>query len=466
MRRVLLTVSSAISLAALTSCGTPAKAPITFSLEQLGAEAATRSDGDISHRSSVSITGIAPPYAAGKLLSVPGRDLPDLLSVPIVTSCSRIVETRYDSDASTEDVTEIAAAIESLRGALVRKAIAETKLQVLSNARATFSRSKQAGSVDEEPLLKTYASVLGLAEIDEPSLIQLEQSIRKEIDEAGQRASVSTDVITKLGSKPNVFIFRWAADSERSVSAAVGSALSGTAGDTNRRSGYLVAASLRSSALEYGDDLVTKLIRDKKFGKTGADSVLDNPYIVNFTLGAKHHYFSEDRDIASAINAAVRLSASDLDKIFGGGYSSFLQAQSLAVDAALKSSITASARGMASEPKRKIYPFRLWGDSVFAAGGDAERKRNEGYTTFYSTRSNLADYVIDESKESDDAGKFQCMQSIPFEGAIQSTSVTKVGFKFCSPKGWNDDEGKALGKTSPFLWEPDKESCIELDKSF
>lgn len=450
----------------MSACST-VPAPISFSIEQLGAEAASRSDGELGFRSAVSVTGITPPYAAGTLLSVPGRGLPDLFSVPITTTCSRILETTYESEATQGDVLKIASAIESLRSTLLGAAVAEGKLRLVANARALLRQpAPQPGSA-QALQLQTLASALGVDKADDATLDTMGQALQKEIDEAKQKTAESTRTIVGLQQKSNLFIFRWALDAGKGASLSVGTAASAAASSSDKRSGYLVAASLRAASLEYGDDLVTKLLRDRRFGGTGADAVLQNTYIVNYTLGARHLYFSEDRDLAFAIGAALKLSAAELDQIFGGaGWAAFLKTQSLAIEATLKSSISASARGLVSQPSRKAYPFRMWGDAALAAGGSAERERNDQYVVFYSTRSDIATFKLDQAKEMEGAAAFQCFHMVPESGALWATSIERTGYRYCLPKGWNTDEGrKARGREKSGAWAPDTTQCIDFSQA-
>lgn len=453
-------------VSSLAICGCSSTGPMSFSIEQLGAEAATRNDENLGYRSSVSITGISQPIASGSLLSVPGRGLPDVLSVPITTTCSRILETVYDSTATESDVRDLAVAIEQLRTALTNKAIAESKLQIISIARNTYKRVKDGDkSSSDDQALKSLSTALGITQIDDSTLNAAEQAANQEISIEKQKSDTSSDLVSKITSKSNVFIFRWARDSSRNTSTGIGSLFSSATSNAETRNGYLVAASLRSSSIEYGDDLVVKLYRDKQFDKSGADAVLKNTYIVNFTVGAKHHYFSEDRDLSSAISSALKLSPEDLNKVFGPGFTSLLQAQTISIDLALKNSMAGSARGLASKPIRKSYPFRLWGDWAYSAAAEAERKRNNGYTVLYSTRTNINSYNTEKIVEIGSTAQFQCMQSIPSQGSVNSTSIAAVGYKFCAPVGWNSYEGRTrLGTLSAGDWAPDQSSCIEFDK--
>jgi hypothetical protein len=451
---------------AIAGCGSAPRNPLSFSIEQLGAEAATRNDESLGYRSSVSVTGITQPISSGNLLSVPGRGLPDVLSVPITTTCSRVLETVYDSTATDSDVRDLAVAIEKLRTALINKAIAESRLQLISIAKSSYKKLKASNiEPNDDQAMKSIAASLGITQVDDAALLAAEQAVNKDISSEKQNSDTSADLVSKISSKTNVFIFRWALDSGKSASTGIGSLFSSALSSSDSRNGYLVAASLRSSSIEYGDDLTVKLNRDKQFGISGADAVLKNTYIVNFTIGAKHHYFSEDRDISGAISAALKASPEDLNKIFGAGVSSLLKAQALAIDLTLKNSLAASARGLASAPKRSAYPFRLWGDWAFSAAAEAERKRSNGYTVFYSTRTNLNSYSGDRLVAIGSAAQFQCMQNVPFQGSVNSTSITAVGYKFCAPLGWDSDEGRVkLSKIYAGDWKPDPKSCIEFDK--
>lgn len=469
-REMAMSISRVVNLAALfmciglAGCSNHEASPIVFSIEQLGAETATRSDSELDYRTAVSITGVSAPYAAGRLLSVPGDDAPDVLSVPVATTCSRIVETKYDSSATEAQIRALAVSIESIRESLIKKAVAESKLQVLAAARATYDKASAAGTLNRDPLIKTFSSVLGVANLDKATLDGEEAKLKKEISSEQAAIAAGSNKIVSLADQSNIYIFRWARAESEEGGGSIGSIFSGGSRRSDNKSGYLIAASLRASSLEYGDDLVIKLMRHKK-AATGSDAVLEDTYITNYTLGARYHYFSEDRDISSAVQAALKLSAEELDEIFGGGFTQFIQAQSLAVEMAISSSVAIGARGLSAAPKRTVYPFRMWGDLAFAASGDAERERNNGYTTFYSTRSNIAQFKLSDSAGISGRSQYQCMQNVPRQGAIFSVPISKIKYEFCSPVGWDTEVGnKALKEQNSGYWLPDTNACIEFDK--
>ncbi|MFP8835873.1 hypothetical protein ACLIJR_16550 [Hydrogenophaga sp. XSHU_21] len=432
---------------------------MSLSIERLASEGVNRIDGALSYRSAVTLTGISPPISTGRLLSVPGDGLPEQLSVPISTGCSKIVETIYETDATLSDVRSIAASLELLRDRLTTKAEKEVLAQIARTAKSVAQSINDGAQVSTEQAT-ALKNALGVEDLSVASVSQLENKLNSEIDIlAVESAKITTDLIS-LKNKVNIFIFRW----ERMDAAQGGGAISDLfttrATQKDARQGYLIAAGLRIAALEFGDDLMLKLARDVKQDRTGSDAVLQNNFITNYTVGAKYTYFSEDRDSASAIALALQASTDDVQKLLGGSARQILEAKSIAIDAAISASVASGARGLVTEPTRKTYPFRMWGDLAFNASGEAERVRNEKFNVFYSTRSNIVELRASPSSVPEDRAQLYCMQMVPASGKISESKHYEVGTKFCMPKG--RQQFSRLANLNPADWEPDTNACLDF----
>jgi len=441
----------------VAGCNSTPENPITFSIETLGSEAAQRGDGEFEYRSSVSITGISPPYSVGGLITVPGRELPDVLGVPITSSCSQIIETKYESDATRDDILHLAKAIEGVREQLTLRAINQTKSQGLKTLLES-PENIETMSDNQKLLLK---SQFDLSDITEGNVVSLQNSLETSIEKQSQEIAEATKEIIDLRQKKNIYIFRWNRASQSSTGGTAGDIASANKSSSSATSGYLIAADLRTSSMAYGDDFVLRQQSGTK--DSGSDSIVDNTFVVNYTLGAKAHYFSEDQNISEAIRASLKLSIDDLKSLYGGQIISLIKAQSIAVETALQSSAAMGARGMSVAPVTTVYPYRFWGDSARSAARQAEMERNNNYTVFYSTRSNIGSIRL--ANELTSPHKFYCMQSVPKQGSISSVIPDRRGFEFCSPKGWETEAGrKVLGKLSAHVWKPDLKNCIDFNQ--
>ncbi|WP_332751858.1 hypothetical protein [Hydrogenophaga sp.] len=434
---------------------------MSLSMETLASEGVNRADGPLAYRSAVTLTGIAPPISAGRLLSVPGEGMPEQLSIPITTGCSKLVETLYDSDATATDVRAIATGLEQLRDKLTVKAEKEVTGELARVAKSMVELAGDKGAPRNEDAI-SLQNTLGLKTFDKDSIEQVKAQLDAQVAALSADAARLTRELIQLRDRKNLFIFRWQRNGAMEGGGLFGTLFSVRGAQKDARQGYLIAANLRVAAIEFGDDLMLKLVRDAESGKTGSDAVLPNNFLTNYTVGAKHTYFSEDRDAASAIAAALKMSPADVQQLFGGSARQILEAKSIAIDAAISASVASGARGMVIQPTRKTYPFRMWGDTAFAASGNAERARNEHYNVFYSTRTNVAELKVPPGAGPQGKAAFYCMQMVPEQGKISSLKLPASDTRFCSPRIVGADGWRALSKSNPSDWEPEPSACIDF----
>lgn len=448
---------SILTAAMLVGCSSvPTSSPMRFTIEELGSEGVTFTDSGLQFRTAVNITGVSQPVSTGGFLTVPGGRVPELMSVPVTPGCSRIVETVYKTSASASDVNTIGTSIERIRAALAEGVAVSLRQQLLIALQTRIELVKKDGKKPQEdgPAMQ-MAAALGLASVpSDDEMKKLTQNLADEAQEARKKVSSAQDELLKLKDARNIMIARWQTQDNRNLGAKLGDFFSLGSSRSEMRSGYLIMAGIRTASLELGEDALIGLAQfaDRD---DGVLRFLSNTQMVTFTMSAQYHYFAEDRDLSSLLRTSLRLSAEELDQIFGGAFTAFIKAQSLAIEASIASALASGNRGLISEPRRTVYPYRLHRTLVRLRSADAERIRNEGYTTIYSIRSALQELQIPRAT----AWMVEhCDHSFPAGKSLNDIGAYAMDFVFCMPL----DEDKRRLETYSKIYET-QESQDEKD---
>ena len=131
--------------------------------------------------------------------------MPEQLSLPISTGCSKIIETVYDTDATLSDVRAIAEGLELLRSKLVVKAEKEVVTQLARTAKAVAQGGPSPTPASGE-LATTLQNALGLEDLTVESVTKREAELTEEVNVLENDAAALTKEVINLKNKYNMFI--------------------------------------------------------------------------------------------------------------------------------------------------------------------------------------------------------------------------------------------------------------------
>ncbi len=317
----------------LASC---ANSVAHFALEELGAESVNRTgESGVAYRSAIIMHGLSVPVAVGSTANVPGKNLPDMMTLPIHTGCSRIVEQQFDllpyaQGKQTEDQALDAAVNRKLQE-IDHIIIKETKKAQLNLDQALLSfADSQLNAPNDAQSKNQVALLLNLPQNYQASDLNLQQNtlnkattVLAQQSDAQQEWSsmeasafeIISDEETDQESNPsaqhnNILVLSWN-QVEKSGFMAQLSALFQAAGASNKeKGGYLIVAGLRSSTLVPGDDFSTWL----SLSATGSNAAFKNNFIVTHQLAAKRLAFREEAQISQILLGGLKIPFPELSQ--------------------------------------------------------------------------------------------------------------------------------------------------------
>ena len=455
----LIRIFAIVNVALLMGCASNSKydSPIRFSLEELGSSISDRNGAqNIGYRTSINISGISIPQVTGQIITVPGDNLPDLLASPVSTTCSKIIETKYVSDATYSDVNTIAAVIDELNIIYLKKTVNQIKKIAIASASETA----------DNKLRSLALNILDVEQADETELAKISVLLDLEYKKLAAEEQTKFEELTRLNNKKNVIVTNWEKVIKANGGLTLGTIFTGTKKLEEKRNGFLIMADMRTSTLVSGDDLAIRIGRDKKSGRTGSDSIFSDTYITIFSLGAKHIAYSEAIDASDYLGTSLNITSDQLKLLLKKDVKAFFDQQSISLSAAIARALRAANRGVITNPTRKVYEYRFWGDTVMSQANLAELKRMDSYTSIYSNRGSIDEITLNSHANERSTRLSSCMHVIPKnQPSVDFTNQGNVGYEFCLPKGWNESSKlESIGKASAGSWAPDNNACIDLTK--
>ncbi|SSB97410.1 hypothetical protein SAMN04488697_10838 [Pseudomonas sp. 43mfcvi1.1] len=447
--------------------------PIQLSFEDLGADYESRGDAQgHENRTSVNITGLSLPISAGQTVTSPGGELPDLLALPISAQCSKMVVTKFNTDAVYSDVVGIKAALDGLAEQAVEVSVADVKL-TLASIGLSKVKGKTAQEAGADLQLSSIAKSIGAKSVDEAGLTAAQSDAFMAKLAAQDKVKTSLAELRKLGGKKNIVVARWSGATQTEGGVGVGSIISADSKTSSKQTGYVILAGIRDTSIRLGKDFVTRVQVEKKQYEDNKDSndietMFGDPYIVLFTRAAKYVAYSEQVDMSVALAAKLRLSPEQLTAIGGAGVLDLLKQQELSLGYAIASALAAANQGSLSEPSREEYEYRFWAREVRSKAIEEEQKRLQGYSIIYHNRATIiqARNRIDASSTAAN----ECMHVVPKAGAIADVGIEKLGTEFCLPDRADIPAPTAADPTHTVkwskvdwsLWRPRGNRCIDL----
>lgn len=422
----ILATAAMVAASLLSACGTSrVDGVIQLGIERLGSDAASRS-GNHNYRTAVNVTGVSLPYSVGSIVTNPGGTLPELLAVPQSYGCSKIIETHYYSEATPEQVSSVSRAIDRIAAALAAQSSVNLRLAILDAAveRADAIRAgesdaaKAAAAIEEDRGIVAAKRALGMSDFTAAQISVARTTLRDQMATArATQATAATDLQT-LRAIPNLVVFRWSGSEARRAGLNVGAIFGFDSRSEQNRSGYIVMANVRTAALSPGADFAWAT----EFARRHPEHVeraFGGRYVTTFTLAAQHIAFAEDRDWSQMLRAELNLSPAEVTLLLGGDVGRLLSQQSVDLEAAMTSILSASSQGLISNPWRSIYEFRMTSVEARQMSALEEARRGDGFSVVYSSRSTIEDAARSTSGAARPSAEYisspvvwRCMHSI------------------------------------------------------
>lgn len=459
--RKLLTLASVLCVGC--SATNLKESPAQLSFEKLGSDFTSRGDS-LGHenRTVINVSGMGLPVGVGQTVTSPGRANPDLLALPVSATCSRVVVTKYDTDATYDDVKSVSEKIDEIADEAAEIGAEEVKL-VLIEIALSKALSVDAQAFSNDISIRSIAGSVGAASVDSAGFTKAKtDALQKKLAAMQKVTTLRRDLRGLLGKK-NIIVSRWSGDNSDSGGLSVGSIVSVDGKGSSAESGFVVMAGIRDVSLQLGRDFITRLkVEGKQFksGRYGDDveTIFGDPYVVTFSRSAQYVKYSRQLDAAAALALKLQLSPEQITTIGGEGLKALLAQQSFQVGYAVSAAIAASNQGGLSTPSREAYEYRFWAREVRSRSLELESKRGQGYGMIYYNRADIIkarDRIGEASAEAD-----ECMHVVPKSGAVVDSGIERLGDEFCLPikeGNWSDKTWRS--------WRPDINHCINLGEN-
>jgi hypothetical protein len=391
----LIVIASVILFA--TGCNQPTHGGVSIAFEELGGEVGSRKGNErTDYRSSVSVSGLGQNQIVGSILTVPGKNIPDTYSIPIITGCSKVAVTEYGTDANASDVKKVRDYLDVLIKHNTDLVVLETEQLLLDKLIEDLKNTKE-GSADNNNTKKAIFSLysLGNKSSNEEILKELElkrKQLNSEIGKSEQAILVTKEEFNKARAKSGLIVTNWSRNLDSNGSAALGT-ISRVSGTKNRtRGGYLVLAGIRSASLWLGDDFAMYIAKRKDDGLTGSDSIMSEyGFIVSFSITAKYRAYSESLDYRKSMFGKLDAKISKLANLISKDYKAYLKKESIKLSKSIEDVIRSENSGFLADAKKSLYEYRFTNDKAFAQSMIESYRRSDGYLPVYSVRSNIAD---------------------------------------------------------------------------
>ncbi len=380
-------------------CSNKPSQGVSIAFEELGGEVGLKKGNErTNYRSSVSVSGLGQNQIVGSILTVPGRNIPDTYSIPIITGCSKVAVTEYGTDANETDVKDVRDYLDSFIKYNAELSVVETEQFILKELIKNLNITTE-GSADNNDTKKALISFYSFDDINIDSnrseILKVSKLRENRLNEQIKKIKVNiTDTRTKFNDvrkKSGLIITNWSRVSDSQNKMAVGT-IASTSGSKNRtRGGYLVLAGIRSESLWLGDDFAM-YIKNRQKGLTGSDSILsDYGYIVSFSIDAKYRAYSESLKYKRALFARLNGKIDELANLVGKNYKEFLKKQSLVFSRTVGNMLSSENSGLLSTPKKSLFEYRFINDKAFSQSMIESYRRSDGYLPVYAVRSDIAD---------------------------------------------------------------------------
>ncbi len=370
---------------------------VSIAFEELGGEVGLKKGNEqTNYRSSVSVSGLGQNQIVGSILTVPGRNIPDTYSIPIVTGCSKVAETIYGTEATLADVKKVRKILDNFVELNTKLVVLESEQFLLKELTHKF-KIAETNSEDEKSIKR---GIVYLYPFDIKNSDKKEEILKKlknksfaltdEIGKLDKNISLETSRLRDAQNKNGLIITNWSNSYESRNSGILGTFSSVSGSKEREKGGYLVLAGIRSASLWLGDDFAA-YIKKRYNHVSGSDSIMsDHGYIVTFALMAKHRAYSESLDYKKALFSRLDAKIENLAKLIGKDYKTYLKEQSIHLSRTVDSAIRSTNSGLLSNPKKNVYPFRFRNDENFSKMMEKEYNRSNGYLPVYAVRSDIA----------------------------------------------------------------------------
>lgn len=396
MKKLIIT---SMFLLLVIGCSNKPSQGVSIAFEELGGEVGLKKGNErTNYRSSVSVSGLGQNQIVGSILTVPGRNIPDTYSIPIITGCSKVAVTEYGTDANETDVKDVRDYLDSFIKYNAELSVVETEQFILKELIKNLNITTE-GSADNNDTKKALISFYSFDDINIDSnrseILKVSKLRENRLNEQIKKIKVNiTDTRTKFNDvrkKSGLIITNWSRVSDSQNKMAVGT-IASTSGSKNRtRGGYLVLAGIRSESLWLGDDFAM-YIKNRQKGLTGSDSILsDYGYIVSFSIDAKYRAYSESLKYKRALFARLNGKIDELANLVGKNYKEFLKKQSLVFSRTVGNMLSSENSGLLSTPKKSLFEYRFINDKAFSQSMIESYRRSDGYLPVYAVRSDIAD---------------------------------------------------------------------------
>jgi len=392
----LMFIASAILV---VGCNKPSQG-VSIAFEELGGEVGHKSGYETTnYRSSVSVSGLGQNQIVGSILTVPGRNIPDTYSIPIITGCSKVAVTEYSTDANETDVKNVRNYLDTFIKSNTELAVLETEQLILDGLVDKLETTKE-NAVDNNKTKEVVVGLYSLGNVTKKSssseilkaLEAQKSQFKQEVERIKKDIATTRTRLNETREKSGLIITNWSRNVDAKKSIAIGE-MSRTSSSTDKtRGGYLVLAGIHTESLWLGDDFAMYISKRKNDGLTGSDSILsDHGFIVTFSITAKHRAYSESLDYRKAFSSRLDAKIEELAKLVGTDYRSYIKKQSLHLSKAVERVIRSENSGFLSNPKKTLFEYRFINDKAFAQSMIESYRRSDGYLPVYAVRSNIAD---------------------------------------------------------------------------
>ncbi|CAA6801081.1 MAG: Unknown protein [uncultured Sulfurovum sp.] len=374
--RLFLSIIFVIS--SFTSCSKPTGG-LNIAFEALGSEVNSKygSEG-LHYRSSINITGLGQNQVIGEILTVPGQKIPDTHAIPIITDCSKVAVSLYDTNASIYDIRAIQNALNELIQLQSIAIAIETEIVFIrllkqrmedkpKNKELQFEIAKRYGKSDN--ILPTKLTFL-------QNELQKNQKLV-----LSKRSTLNT-------IQPGIIIAHWTSSKQKNMGGFFGSLFATSINNQVQREGFVILAGLKTESIWLGDDFASYVTKER----TGSDAIInDKGYIVTYKLSAKHRAYSETFNYQQLISTRLSLSPEDIQKILGTHYAELFTHKQAELRLSFSNMIGATNKGVLTAAKKHLFEYRFYGDKAYADSVIYNYNRTTGYSEVYSVRSNIAE---------------------------------------------------------------------------
>ena len=381
----------------VVGCNKPSQG-VSIAFEELGGEVGHKSGNEATnYRSSVSVSGLGQNQIVGSILTVPGRNIPDTYSIPIITGCSKVAVTEYSTDANETDVKNVRNYLDTFIKSNTELAVLETEQLILDGLVDKLETTKE-NTVDNNKTKEVVVGLYSLGNVTKKSssseilkaLEPQKNQFKQEVEKIKKDIATTRTLFNETREKSGLIITNWSRNVDAKKRIAIGEMSSTSSSTDKTRGGYLVLAGIRTESLWLGDDFAMYIKNRKKL--TGSDSILsDHGFIVTFSITAKHRAYSESLDYRKAFSSRLDAKIEELAKLVGTDYRSYIKKQSLHLSKAVESVIRSENSGFLSNPKKTLFEYRFISDKAFAQSMIESYRRSDGYLPVYAVRSNIAD---------------------------------------------------------------------------